>query len=334
MQTAAGRQRTLGYPRAMRLLGASALLAAALVACASPPEVDPRYRPAESVLEVLAVLQRHVPDDTYRFAPARDFTGRNVYRSSLLRLENLERLHADALRAGHMDGAIAFAKARALERLRAFDLAAEAYRLAAEREDTLREEALRSAAVCDGIHAANGITVEAGEAVAAVDERLELPAPETVTARFEERKAMLSLLEEEAAGTHHAHVVREEQEHADVERARYFLRMRTLIPDGDLRAVSELERVAAEHADSKRAERHLLTLANLYAELSTEYVEAHSPEGLEFDPAAFRDLVDSGARVYELVAARDGTPEKIEATRKLEAFLAFALGVDRDRFTP
>lgn len=324
----------MGYPPAMRLLGASALLAAALVGCASPPEVDPRYRPAESVLEVLAVLQRHVPDDTYRFPAARDFTGRNVYRSSLLRLENLERLHADALRAGHMDGVIAFAKGRALERLRAFDLAAEAYHLAAEREDELREEALRSADVCSEIHAANGITVDVGEVDALDADRLGLPEPEQVIARFEERAARLSLLEEEVAGTHHAYVVREEIEQADVERARYFLRARTLIPDGDLRAVSELERVAAEHADSARAERHLLTLANLYADLSTEYIERHPPQGLDFDPAAFRDLVDSGARVYELVAARDGTPEKVEATRKLEAFLAFALGVDRDRFTP
>ena len=32
-----------------------------LAACAGPPEVDPRYPPAESILEVLAVLQRHVP---------------------------------------------------------------------------------------------------------------------------------------------------------------------------------------------------------------------------------------------------------------------------------
>jgi len=83
-----------------------------LAACASTPAIDPRYRPSESVLEVLAVLQHHVPDDTYRFEAARDFSGRNVYRSSLLRLENLERLHADSLRAGHLDGAIAFGKAR------------------------------------------------------------------------------------------------------------------------------------------------------------------------------------------------------------------------------
>ena len=114
-----------------------------IAACSSTPEVNPRYRPTANVLEVVAVLRRHVPDDTYRFEPARDFTGRNVYRSSLLRLENLERMHAAALRAGHMDGVIAFAKGRALERLRGFDLAADAYRLAAERDPELKVEALR-----------------------------------------------------------------------------------------------------------------------------------------------------------------------------------------------
>ena len=60
--------------------------------------------------KVLAVLRRHVPDDTYRFEAAQDYTGRNVYRSSLLRLEGMEALHGDALRAGHMDGVMAFAR--------------------------------------------------------------------------------------------------------------------------------------------------------------------------------------------------------------------------------
>ena len=135
----------------MARLRALLLLSAAWLACASTPEVNPFYAPTENVLEVVAVLRRHVPDDTYRFDPARDFTGRNVYRSSLLRLENLEIRQEDALRAGHMDGVIAFAKGRALERLRAFDLAAEVYRMAADREPELRAEALRSADVCDAL---------------------------------------------------------------------------------------------------------------------------------------------------------------------------------------
>jgi hypothetical protein len=318
----------------MRTLRGALLLAAVTAACAGTPEVDPRYRPAESVLEVLAVLQRHVPDDTYRFAPARDFTGRNVYRSSLLRLENLERLHADALRAGHMDGVIAFGKARALERLGAFDLAEAAYRVAAEREPELAAEALRSADVCAAIHDAVGIAAGVADAAPAGEGRVEVVSPDAALARFEARSASLEELFETVRDTHHAAVVREQIERGDVLRARWFVRMRAIVPDGDLRAVAELQRVVTEHGDSRLQPRHLLELADLYAELSGEYVEAHPPEGIDFDPAEFRDLVDSGARVYEMVAARDGTPEKIEATRRLEAFLAFALGVDRDRFTP
>ena len=319
-------------PVSTRLVAALAALALAL-ACAAKTEIDPRYRPSASVLEVVAVLERHVPDDTYRFDPARDFTDRNVYRSSLLRLENLEQLHAAALRAGHMDGAIAFAKGRALERLRAYDLAAEAYRAAAEREASLRGEALRSADLCDALHAATDgrgllTTAEAGGGLLAV------PDPDAALAGFEARAAELEELAREALGTHHAYVVAEEIERLDLERARYFTRLRDVIEDGDLRAVGELQRLALRHDESKLAARHLLALAGLYVDLSLEYVERHPPEGLRFDPGAFRDLVDSGARIYEMVAARDGTTEKLEASRRLEAFLAFALSVDRDRFTP
>lgn len=310
---------------------------AALFACAcATTEIEPRYRPSASALEIIAVLERHVPDDTYRFEPARDFTDRNVYRSSLLRLENLEQLHADALRAGHLDGAIAFAKGRALERLRAYDLAADAYHLAAEREPELRSEALRSADLLDALH--DAVTAPSPLAPAKSDGdrigQLALPDGDAALARFEQRAAVLEELARAAEGTHHAFVIAEEIERADLARARYFTRLRDVLPDGDLRAVSELERVALRHGESKRAARHLLALADLYADLSLDYVENHPPEGLHFDPGAFRDLVDSGSRIYEMVASRDGAPEKIEAARRLEAFLAFALSVDRDRFTP
>jgi len=325
-------------PRPLRApLGSTLALAAALVlaGCRSTPEVDARHSATASVLEVVAVLRRHVPDDTYRFEPARDFTGRNVYRSSLLRLENLERVHAEGLRAGQMDGILAFAKSRALERIRAYSLAAESYRIAAEREAALRAEALRSADLCEDIHESLDAPVgiepaHTGDASAF----LGIPAPDTVLADFETRNAQLGSLARAAEGTHHVAVLREEMERADVERARYFVRLRDVIQDGDVRAVAELQRVVLRHPESKRASRHLLDLADLYAELSAEYVERHPPESLSFDPAEFRDLVDSCARIYEMVAARDGTPEKIEASRRLEAFLAFSIGVDRDRFTP
>ena len=60
---------------------------------------------------------------------------------------------------------------------------------------------------------------------------------------------------------------------------------------------------------------------------------ANPPEGLGFDPPTFQELADAAARLYEVVANQDGTAEKLEAQQRLEAFLAFTLRVDRDRFT-
>jgi hypothetical protein len=319
-------------PPGLRRALAGSLLAALPTACASHPQPDPRYRPAESVLEVVAVLRAHVPDDTYRFEPARDFTGRNVFRSSLLRLESLERVHADALAAGHLDGVIAFSKGRSLERLRAFALAAAEYQSAAERDEELAEQARASAAVCDELEAAASMGVRDDDG----PEYLRPDAAELarVVARFDERNARLEALAERVAATHYAPVVREELERADVERAEYFRALRAAIPDGDVRASAELQRVVARNRDSKLVSRHLLVLADFYQELAEEYVEANPPEGLLFDPVRFQELVDAASRLYETVAQQDGKPEKLEASRRLEAFLAFALRVDHDRFTP
>jgi hypothetical protein len=311
------------------------LLAAFSLACSSTPEVDAVYAPTENVLEVVAVLRRHVPDDTYRFEPARDYTGRNVYRSSLLRLESLESRQRDALQAGHLDGVIAFAKGRALERLRAFDLAAETYRVAADRDAELRSEALRSADVCDTLERTSqgGPQLDELAANAAAEGRLQTEIDGALD-RYDEQASALETLAESVEESHYAFVVREEIERLDVARASYFAALRRLIPEGDVRAAAEQQRVAMRHRDSKNSSRHLLALAELYADLAEEYVAANPPESLRFDPARFQELIDTAARVYEMVATRDGTPEKIEASRKLEAFLAFALRVDRDRFTP
>ena len=102
----------------------------------------------------------------------------------------------------------------------------------------------------------------------------------------------------------------------------------------DPSAAAELQRVVTRNRDSKNTSRHLLALARLYEDLAFEYVEVNPPQGLLFDPARFQELVDAASRLYETVAELDGRSEKIEASRRLEAFLAFALRVDHDRFTP
>jgi hypothetical protein len=312
-------------------LGRAIAVCVLLAGCQSAREPDPRYRPAENVLEVVAVLRRHVPDDTYRFEPAHDFTGKNVYRASLLRIENLERIHGDALRSGSMEDVVAFAKGRALERLRAFELAAISYRRAAELGEALRGEALRSAAICEALEEASQIGFDADRPS---DGASPMPASaKQALGAYDTRVALLEALEAEVRGTHYEPVVREEVERADVLRARYASYVRRTTPDGDVFAISELQRVALEHRESKNANHHLLELADLYETLAREYVESHPPQGLVFDPARFADLADSTVRVYEMVARQDGTPEKLEASRRLEAFLSFTLRIDRDRFS-
>ncbi len=308
------------------------LLATGLACAGQQP--DPRFRPTESVLEVVAVLRLHVPDDTYRFEPAMDFTGRNVYRSSLVRLENLERVHADALRSGYLDEVIAFAKGRALERIRAFDLAADAYRTAAVRKASLEMEALRSAAICDALDEAAEIGFDPDRPPSL--DGGEDPRPddaEEVLAGFEQRVALLETIGTDVEGTHYGFIVQEEIERADQARARWFESVRLLSADGNVRALAERQRLLVRHRPSKNANRHMLELADLYADLAVEYVEQNPPEGLLFDPPTFQEMVDGAARLYEAVANQDGTAEKLEAQQRLEAFLAFTLGVDRDRFT-
>ena len=87
-------------------------------------------------------------------------------------------------------------------------------------------------------------------------------------------------------------------------------------------------------SEDERALHHVLELADLYTEIARQYVDAVPPESLNFDPPRFQELVDAAVHLYQSVAVQDGTPEKIEAQRRLEAFLAFTLRVDSDRFSP
>jgi hypothetical protein len=277
-------------------------------------------------------LRRHIPDDTYRFPPATDFSGRNVYRASLLRLENLELAEADAMRSGYMDPVLLFAKARALERLRAYDLAAQHYRESARLSSDLRSEALASASLCERFEDAISLGLHLVDPIA---EGGVEPLPLDVDAiRFalDERVAQLSFLESELNGSHYRFIAQEEIERTDRARASYFVGMRRILPDGTLLALQELQRVGTRHGASKNRLRHLLRLADFYALLAREYLEAVPAPSLDFDPAKFRELVDAAIQLYELVGSHDGRTEKIEATRKLEAFLALTLSIDADRF--
>lgn len=298
----------------------------------SRKQAEAEYSPSEGILEIVAVLRRHIPDDTYHFPPAVDFSGRNVYRASLLRLENIERADSDAVRSGYLDTVLNFSKARSLERLRAYDLAAQHYQECARHPSELQEIALESAVIVTRIDEALELGIDMLDPLAEAG-RAPLPLdPDFVRLTLDERLARLSTILEDVRDSHYQWIVQEEIERADVVRAEYFSKMRGVLDDGSLVALQELQRVATRHGASKNRLRHLLRLADYYVRLSREYLMAIPPESLGFDPARFREISDAAIQLYELVASHDGRPEKLEATRSLEAFLALTLRVDADRF--
>ena len=231
-----------------------------------------------------------------------------------------------------MDGVLTFSKARALERLRAFDLAAAHYQESARHPGELREAALESAAITQRISEAVAIGIDLADPL---DDDGLAPRPLDVTrvrAALDQRVARLGAILSDVGDSHYRWIVQEEIERADVVRALYFVQIRFTIEDGTLIALQELQRVATRHGASKNRLRHLLRLADFHVALSREYLAAIPPESLQFDPARFRELADAAIQLYELVASHDGRPEKLEAARSLEAFLALTLTIDADRF--
>jgi tetratricopeptide (TPR) repeat protein len=288
-----------------------------LLAACKTPEPEQVYRPTETILEVLAVLRLHIDDDTYRFPPARDFTGKNVYYASLVRLERLEEIHADKLASGYLTAPLLFAKARALERMGEYSLAARHYERVTQLDGELRDPSERGLAICESL----------GRAVEVAPRPLD--EPDRAGEIFDERVRML---EDVPAGeTHYRFVVKEEVERADQARADYFSARASLDPYLDALSLQQYQRLVQRHAESKLRNRHLLDLGDQYAALSRRYVSRHPPATLGFDPATFEEYVFGATRLYEAVSQQDGAIEKIEASRKLEAYLAFSLQVEDER---
>lgn len=289
-----------------------------VLACRTP-NPDAVYRPTESVLEVATLLRLHRDDDTYRFAPARDYTGKNVYRAALDRLESLEALYQDKFQSGYLDAEILFAKGLALERITEFTLAAEHFSHAASIESVLRDAAVLAATICERLDAARGI------------EPPHDATPEHAMAVFDERLRILDALLLEAGTSWHRPVIREEVERADLARAEYF-RARWLLEPGLAAAVLQQYQVLLQqHAESKNRNRHLIALADLYSDFSRRYAARHPPVSLRFDPATFDEYAKSAHRLYESVSQQDGAVEKLEAEHKLEAFTAFTLEIHEQK---
>jgi len=301
--------------------GVAMLLASLLCAtCAStPPPADPRYRPTESVLEVAATLRLHIDDDTYRRPPARDFTGKNVYRAAFARLESLETSYASKFKSGYLQDVIWFAMARSAERITEYDLASKLYRKVTNLESTLAAPSKEGERVCSELARAADLEPEA-EA-----------SPQQALDVYAGRLAILDRLLPSVRDSHYEFVVQEERERADRARARWFGAERRLDRGLDTTALQAYQELVQNHPESKNRNRNLLELAVFYEELARDYVQRCPAVSLCFDSATFDEYTFSASRIYESVSQQDGSIEKIEAARRLEALIAFILQVYDDK---
>src|SRR5262245_5371875 len=101
-----------------------------LAGCATKPVPAPY--PHESVLTILGELKIFLNQDPYQDPPGRDLQGRNIYRVTLERLDNLK-----PLTGPEYSDVLAYARAECLERLGSWRDAAENFEQAAGTSSTL-----------------------------------------------------------------------------------------------------------------------------------------------------------------------------------------------------
>ena len=274
--------------------------------CAPKIQDSDRYKPSESILEILADFHRHLNDDTYRFATFKDITGQNIYKATLLRLNNFERLHPNKF-----GPILAYSRAKAYEKLHDFKAAGASYRQIVGTGNELEPQAKEGLQVCQDYLTAEAF-VPIGGSVA-----------ETLVGYDQRLKALEGLIEIHK-GTPYENLSREVEEKAAIERVIYLEANRERIQNGTELTIVEYSRIIKRHEESKNVYRHILRLGNFFEKLARQHANRHNPEGLSFSMDEFKSYADSAMGLYAMVASKDGIIEKAEAqglTNSLRAYM-------------
>ncbi len=303
------------FTRSMRSTGqglrAAGIVAAIFCGCAAvhaaPAGDAPAYaQPAENLLLIVADIQRHVNDDVYRFPYATDVTGQNIFRASLVRLANYEKLYP-----GRMTDVISLAKAQAWERLCSFPEAAANYDKAAKSEDA----AIKKVAG-EGFERAKRFAL-------ASESELDQSNPRTFERDMTLRIELLGKLASEFKSTPYACLARVVRERCQMQLSEFFVSMRFLQPYSTKQAEEALKKNSDANRDSKLLYAHHLRLADFYYERAREYILKNDPAGANFNLKDFESFVNPARSEYKIVEEADGFPEKLEGRAKLLALEAF-----------
>lgn len=279
------------------LLLAAAIAGGALSwGCAPMVQESERYKPPESLLEILTDYQRHLDDDTYRFATFKDISGQNIYKATLVRLKNFERLYPNKFAP-----IVAYSRAKAYEKLHDYEAAVASYQQIIGTGNELEPKAKKGLRVCRDFIGANAMG------------RTDGSIPSRRLKAFDRRLRALERLIQAHKGTSYEYLARELEEQAAIERIIFLEANRHLINNGTELTIVEYNRIIKRHEESKNVYRHILRLGNFFEKQAREYVSRYDPEGLSFSMGDFKSYADSAMGLYIMVASKDGIIEKAEA---------------------
>jgi tetratricopeptide (TPR) repeat protein len=299
-----------------RLAPVALMPAALLAGCAglAPSlrgDTPARRDEGRTLTAVVAELQLHLRDDTYRLDRARTEEGQNVFALALWRLERLRERRARASsRTDNVDIVIEFARGRTLERLRRYEEAAEAYsrveltgsRLgvaAQERAEIIRTFARHSGPL-DPVPA----------------------TPEDALERIEERIHVWHELALSHARTEFESLALEEAEAWEMLRVEWFARHRD-----PREAIEACRRLVERHHASKLYAEHMIRLGDLYADAAHQvFLRARAKLG-PFDTERYEAFLDQAFAAYEVAAEQREGSTNDAAESKIEALLAQHEGV-------
>jgi tetratricopeptide (TPR) repeat protein len=280
--------------------------AVALTACrsASPP-TPPRFEPAESLLTIVAELQRYRDADLYRFPCPRDVSGQNVFKSTLVRMSNYETLYPQ--KYGEL---IAFTRAQSYARLGDYETAGRFCKKAQTFRGNLAARAADDEKVLKDFCDATTLSRQAESLTdfqRLLDERIE--RCRQLVARYS-RPPWQSLAQCE-------------WEQAEADLAEFLWANRQVVRDGPKRALDLIEAIRTRHRQSKNFYRHTLRLGDMAYELAAEYANLFPPERAVFLWDEFERWAAKARSHYLEVAQSFGAQERTEASARLAALEAF-----------
>lgn len=296
------------------------LLLVLIVGCAKSVKIEERYQPHKNLLEILSDFRRHLDDNTYRFLVAKDITGKDIYKATLIRLENYEKAYP-----GYMEDIVTFSKAKAFEKLHDYEKAISNYQKLIGTKSKLENQANKNINICsDFLRVIKKDRKRRSELDNSDNGNLqeELKAFDSVLQRW-------NILNLKYKGTPYEFLAKEEEEKLDMAKIDFIVKNRDKLPDGIALSVIGYNQLIEKHRESKYIYSHILKFANLYNSFSREYVARNDPGSLSFNIEEFNQLANRALGLYEIVAGKDGISEKIEANGMIKSLHAYVEKIRR-----